>query len=1005
MKRRFIILSLLFLLLSLFLIQSNVIGNRVDTYEYNPIFWDDWNSEEGAYTWNEENSTFRVEAYSTVGEDVSRVSRYFEIESNEDRIEVSYLYRYLNSTHSSKYSWWNTSFLYRKTHTITGTALGVQTDYQMCFEMRYGSGTDSGNKIYLNSHSQTDFDDIRFVKNDDTTLFDIWLDNYTASTVAYFWVEIDSIPVSPNTVDVYIYYGNDSVSSVSNGESTFLLFDDFEDNSLNTSLWSAVAGTGGSVQEIGNELAIQSPSGATSASYVTSLVTIPINVAITFTARDSYEANPCHIYRGLWIIGVPWVNVSWFMAGILRDGSLNQAKGMRGSSSGQYLFEAPADCYTNNSVLIRLTTADNCYYNDHTASATRDYTADSPSYPESFGFFAHYTTAQEIFYVLDVYVRNYAITEPTHTSTSSESIYSDNDYTYSYVELEYMQTTTNLQNITVFHNSTHLWVNYYNWSSQESFQYYNFSSLGVSYDNYLIIEWDISTYYRRAMLEVSAVNETLILTDNFPIDTVPSKFTNMYIGAVANRGAFLNANASLEIVWIDAPFDVISGLRDWKGKNTGTEWYENPYWMRQSTTGDDEEFTVKVIPFQAYKTIVNWSMVATNGVQGGIRIKWYDRAGNALTGYVGIWWYRDAGVYFLDFIYKDSGAVTHIVTSQVVNREDAFCFTVWIDQSDGNAYAYIQDSPHSSEFVDYWIVEISDIVDFDSWGAEILHESVACGVVSASIQWQEVEIFYGAREGVMQPRFGGMWWLANPLVFWLMQIVFGIQAALAPIAQAIAIALSAPLTAIVTAIQTMYSWLQDISQIWGVIITLIVDVWDRFVSVIFPVIFGLLFTTFFAQLNAILGGMHVTIITLLTVLSTAMFGDATILPTMYINFITGMQSIFYTFGVVWIEFVTFVVILIQLVTGQPVVGFVISSSGINFIFMLFYYVATYLPLVIFMHMLLTLLKSVNDQSIEPLISMMLIYMTIAKLFYDVIVSIVNVILGVLQAIGGFIPFT
>jgi len=329
---------------------------------------------------------------------------------------------------------------------------------------------------------------------------------------------------------------------------------------------------------------------------------------------------------------------------------------------------------------------------------------------------------------------------------------------------------------------------------------------------------------------------------------------------------------------------------------------------------------------------------------------------------------------------------------------------VWVEPS-GRVFAYAQTAPHSSEVSDYWVFDITDQADLGSWGVKLSHSVVVDSAENIDSIMREVEIFYGAKEGISQPRFGGMWWLANPLVFWLMQITLGIQAALAPIALAIAAALAGPLTAIVTAIQTMYSWLQDISQIWGVIISLIVDVWDRFVNVIFPVLFGLLFSTFFAQLNAILAGLHSTILTILTVLSFAMFADATILPIMYTNMITAFQTIFYQLGLLIVDFATLFVVLLRLAMGEPVVGYSFGTGVFTFIFTIFYYVATYLPVGIFIHILLTLMRAVGEQSIEPLIGLALFYVTIIKIFYDVVVSVINVIIGIIQAIGGFIPFT
>ncbi|GAH58559.1 unnamed protein product, partial [marine sediment metagenome] len=81
-------------------------------------------------------------------------------------------------------------------------------------------------KIYCGSKCRTDFGDIRFTKSDETGLLDYWIEEQVDSDYAIIWVEVDSIPASPNTVDIYIYYGNAGASTTSDGDNTFLIFND-----------------------------------------------------------------------------------------------------------------------------------------------------------------------------------------------------------------------------------------------------------------------------------------------------------------------------------------------------------------------------------------------------------------------------------------------------------------------------------------------------------------------------------------------------------------------------------------------------------------------------------------------------------------------------------------------------------------------------------------------------------------------------------------------------------
>lgn len=93
------------------------------------------------------------------------------------------------------------------------------------------------NHVFLNDHCQGDFADIRFTKSDGITELDHWLQDYTVDDKAIFWVEFNSIPVSPNSATFYICCGNAVVGSGSNGVDTFILFDDFLGGALDGAKW------------------------------------------------------------------------------------------------------------------------------------------------------------------------------------------------------------------------------------------------------------------------------------------------------------------------------------------------------------------------------------------------------------------------------------------------------------------------------------------------------------------------------------------------------------------------------------------------------------------------------------------------------------------------------------------------------------------------------------------------------------------------------------------------
>lgn len=138
--------------------------------------------------------------------------------------------------------WWDSSWSYRKSYTISN-ATGAGTNYQVLIKAHYGSGTDSGNEVYLNNHCQADFDDIRFLDNDNSTELDFWVENVSASLYADIWIEVVG-NLNDTAQTIHLYYGNGAASSTASGANTFLLFDHFPGSSINTTLWSTSGSPG-----------------------------------------------------------------------------------------------------------------------------------------------------------------------------------------------------------------------------------------------------------------------------------------------------------------------------------------------------------------------------------------------------------------------------------------------------------------------------------------------------------------------------------------------------------------------------------------------------------------------------------------------------------------------------------------------------------------------------------------------------------------------------------------
>lgn len=98
------------------------------------------------------------------------------------------------------------------------------TGYQIRITAHFGSGTDSGAHVYLNGNCRTDFGDVRFFEGNNP--LDYWMESMTSGDNAVFWVELDS-NLSSGNILLKVSYGNLGATSTSNGDNTFIFFDDF----------------------------------------------------------------------------------------------------------------------------------------------------------------------------------------------------------------------------------------------------------------------------------------------------------------------------------------------------------------------------------------------------------------------------------------------------------------------------------------------------------------------------------------------------------------------------------------------------------------------------------------------------------------------------------------------------------------------------------------------------------------------------------------------------------
>lgn len=309
-------------------------------------------------------------------------------------------------------------WLFKQDHLITsGSTL---TDYQVKFTIYKTTGTSSGSSIYLNTHCNDDFSDIRF-SVDGVTSLPYWIESITGSGAtlqATIWVKLPSI----STTTLSIYYGNSSATSESNGANTFIFFDTF--NTLDTDKWGYSSGVTPTV----------STPGILSVSYTGGAQRYFYSKAYTHTNDVVVHAK---------VKCTTGVNVA--VAGCILPGSTYEyGLGSAGVTTTEYLFKhtpsfASLNTYTKTSVnttnWFEYIIAPNP---GALKGKLRNY--DGGSYPTSWetsstdatlslGYvgLAFYNASSEAFTCDWIFVRTYAATEPSHSTYTTEQYIGGNE--------------------------------------------------------------------------------------------------------------------------------------------------------------------------------------------------------------------------------------------------------------------------------------------------------------------------------------------------------------------------------------------------------------------------------------------------------------------------------------------------------------------------------------------------------------------------------------------------
>jgi len=139
----------------------------------------------------------------------------------------------------SLFNTWN----YRKKITLTGQT-GAGSNYQVLLKVGESSGA-AGEDFDVEGNSEdfpsakNDSGDLRFTDSTKSVSLDFWVQEVTGVTpnrLASIWVEVTADLGSD--VNIFCYYGKSGASNVSSGDDTFIFFDDFEGDSLDTNKWT-----------------------------------------------------------------------------------------------------------------------------------------------------------------------------------------------------------------------------------------------------------------------------------------------------------------------------------------------------------------------------------------------------------------------------------------------------------------------------------------------------------------------------------------------------------------------------------------------------------------------------------------------------------------------------------------------------------------------------------------------------------------------------------------------
>lgn len=157
--------------------------------------------------------------------------------------------------------WWSINFERRKLLNVTQSSGFNLTSYTLYIMVEGDSDMNS------------DFSDIRFSNYDGTEEMGYMMDFYN-STDAMVYVMFDELTTGEDNL-FYLYYKNGtSISSASDGEEAFYIFDDFEDGTIDTNKWAVANYLNEYPEEVNGDLNMESTGAGDPYSFLTARTSV-----------------------------------------------------------------------------------------------------------------------------------------------------------------------------------------------------------------------------------------------------------------------------------------------------------------------------------------------------------------------------------------------------------------------------------------------------------------------------------------------------------------------------------------------------------------------------------------------------------------------------------------------------------------------------------------------------------------------------------------------------------